>query len=127
MTNMTKENKRPIQLSVLPKEHEYLKGLITDAVWLITSKIEDEETLQPNIVIPREITITISLMPHADILPVLVSDSVRFGEAYSEQIESECVGAPASMGLPSWYSTDPREYWEKESTVDYFRTSEMPI
>lgn len=123
---MTKENKKPTQLSVLPKEYEYLRGLITDAVWLITSKIEDEETLQPNIVIPREITITINLLPYTNQLPVLIKETVKFGEAYGEQIESVYSSEQSAMGLPSWYSTDPREYWEKESMVDYFRTNDIP-
>lgn len=105
---MTKTSKKPVRLPVLPEEHKYLRGLITDAVWLITSKIEDEEQATSESVIPREILLRISLAHHKDVLPILVSESISFGKPYGK-VESEYISNLWEMGMPSWYDTYPDE------------------
>ncbi len=103
-----KENKRRVRLPALPKEHEYLRGVISDAVWLITSAVESEENAQPDSTMPREIRIVINLEEHTEMLPVLVSSAVGFGKPYG-QVESEYIGDPWLMGMPSWYDRDSGE------------------
>lgn len=111
-----KEIRKRVRLPALPKEHEYLSGVISDAVWLIASKIEDEEQASPDSVMPREILFRISLALDTHLLPILVSESISFGKPYGE-IESEFISNPWSMGMPSWYDANPdeedtREEWE---------------
>ncbi|QQG38049.1 MAG: hypothetical protein HYS26_00635 [Candidatus Kaiserbacteria bacterium] len=103
-----KEIKKRVQLPALPKEHEYLSEVISDAVWLIASEVENEEDAQPNSTMPREIRIVINLAEHTDMLPVLVSSAVGFGKPYG-QVESEYIGDPWLMGMPSWYDRDSGE------------------
>ena len=103
-----KEIKKRVRLPKLPKEHEYLNGVISDAVWLIASEVEKEENAQPESTMPREIRIVINLAEHTDMLPVLVSSAVGFGKPYG-QVESEYIGDPWVMGMPSWYDENSGE------------------
>ena len=103
-----KEIGKRVRLSALPKEHEYLRGVISDAVWLIASEVENEENALPDSNMPREIRIVINLAEHNEMLPVLVSSAVGFGKPYG-QVESEYIGDPWLMGMPSWYDDDSGE------------------
>jgi len=104
-----KEIRKRKQLSALPKEHEYLRDVISDAVYLIAGKVEDEENAKPDSTIPREIRIVINLAEHTDALPIFVSSAVGFGKPYG-QIESEYISDLWAMGMPSWYDDmDPSE------------------
>lgn len=100
-----KEIKKRVRLQALPKEREYLREVIADAVYLIAERIENEEDAKPDSTIPREIRIVINLSEHTDLLPILVSEAVGFGKPYG-QVESEYISNPWVMGMPSWYDTD---------------------
>ena len=112
MRTMSKTNRKPVHLPALPSEYEYLREVMSDAVWLITSKVEETEKADSGSTIPREIRITINIAEHTDLLPILVSEAVGFGKPYG-QIESEYISNPWSAGMPSWYDTDSCEESEQ--------------
>ena len=110
------------KLLVFSPRHKYLDGVLDDAVWLITSEIEKREQFQEGSLLPRDIILKISLMSSKSRIPISIRKMVRFGEAYSKHMLFSYDSGTSDMGLPTWYSSDPNEYWEKEATVDYFRT-----
>ena len=91
----------------MPKKYEYLKELVSDIVWNIAEKLEEKEVGAGGGTIPRRITLEINLEPNPHDLPIVIREKFEFGCAYQEQMESVFSSGPASMGMPSWYTSDP--------------------
>ena len=93
----------------MPKKYEYLKELISETTWNIAQKLEEKETGAgiENRIIPRRITLEINIEPDMHDFPIVIKEKFEFGYAYNEQMKSIYSSGPTSMGLPSWYTSDP--------------------
>lgn len=108
------------QMSEIPSEFKYVNDLVDDAAWLILTELQRRETTENPVLLPREVTLKISLMKSPKRLPVEVATMIRLGTPYDKQI-LESYSSRGDMGLPSWYFPNPLEYWEKEAVVDYLQ------
>ena len=105
------------KISRLPPEYDYIRGVLGDAIWLILSKVEEEEARRGAEIIPRELVLRIRLMPSEHELPVLVKERVSFGKAYNPSYASTYSSGEYALGTPRMYCDDPNEYWKTEASV----------
>ena len=105
------------KIKKLPPEHDYIRGVLGDAVWLILSKVEEEESRRRAEIIPRELVLRIRIMPSENELPVLVKERVSFGKAYDSRYASTYSSGEYALGTPRMYCDNPNEYWKTEASV----------